>query len=101
MWTILKVLIHYNIASVFMFQFFNQKSFGILAPQPGIKLVSSCIRRGSLTIGPPGFFVTFQYLDMICGLSGLNCSPQKICPILILGMWEYELIWEKGLCRSN
>lgn len=92
MWAIFEVLVHYNFASVFMFQFFNQKSYGILAPWPWIKLIYSCIWRGSLAIGPPGLFVTFKYLDMICGLSGLNCSPQKICPSpnsWNVGMWIY------------
>ena len=92
MWTIFEVLVHYNFASVFMFQFFNRKSYGILAPWPWIKLIYSCIWRGSLAIGPPGLFVTFKYLDMICGLSGLNCSPQKICPSpnpWNVGMWIY------------
>jgi len=47
-------LIYYNIGSVLCFQFFGNKAYGILAPQPGIEPIPPALEGKILTTGPAG-----------------------------------------------
>ena len=47
-------LIYYNIGSVLCFQFFGNKAYGILAPQPGIEPIPPTLEGKILTTGPAG-----------------------------------------------
>ena len=61
MWAIFKVFtVFVTILLCFMFWFFGHMSYGILAPQPGIKPKPPALGGGVLSTGPPVKFLLFS-----------------------------------------
>ena len=50
---------------LFLFWIFGFKACGILVPQPGIEPTSLVLEGKVLTIGPPGKFQWYSFLELI------------------------------------